>query len=293
MRRRLSCDAGFTLVELMSVALVLTALLFIAIPTYRLAASRASYASCLQTRATVERADYLYYLEKGVYSPSFDALVVAEYLHGAPECPADGVYLWTLDDDSKYRTLGCSIHFWLDAVALFRSDLTSLEGFRVLMGRGTYVSDGTMHLVSRNYDQNRVSFGSNDWTDYRIQLDATLDKGDGYGVYYRADGATNITAYCFQFDPGAGNRFVVRTVTNGRESAPIASARMPAGYDIYDTSHQIEITVSGADHVIRVDGQIVLEFTDDTLPSGSAGLRTWDSTDASFDDISVYPVLGP
>jgi hypothetical protein len=99
-------------------------------------------------------------------------------------------------------------------------------------------------------------------------------------VYYRADGKANISGYSFQYDPGLGNKFVVRTVTGGSESAPIASFNMPAGFPIYGTQHDIVIKVVGDKHVITVDGQQVLSFTNATFKSGGAGLRSWDGGSA-------------
>ena len=110
----------------------------------------------------------------------------------------------------------------------------------------------------------------------QLDVSATLNSGRGFGVYYRSDGKSAISGYCFQYDPGLGNKFVVRKVTHGTESAPIASFNMPAGFGIYGAAHDIAIKVIGDKHVVTVDGKEVLSFKDSTFKSGGAGLRSWD-----------------
>jgi hypothetical protein len=114
-----------------------------------------------------------------------------------------------------------------------------------------------------------------------VQLDvnATMVSGAnvGYGVYFRSDGEPSITGYCFQFDPGAGNKFTVRKVNNGVESGAIQSVSMPSGFSVIGTPHAISISAVGSHIVIKVDGATVLDFTDSTFTSRSAGLRTWGS----------------
>ncbi len=68
---------------------------------------------------------------------------------------------------------------------------------------------------------------------------------------------------------------MVRMVTNGKESAPIASVRMPAGFTSLGAEHAIKIAAIGDKHVITVDGQQVLAFTNATYASGGVGTRSW------------------
>ena len=128
----------------------------------------------------------------------------------------------------------------------------------------------------------RLAFGSTAWTDVQIDVSATLNSGPGYGVYFRSDGKASISGYCFQYDPGLGNKFVVRKVVNGAGTAPIASAKMPAGYPIYGTPHDVSVSAVGDHIVCKVDGEVVLDFHDSTFASGSAGLRGWYGTDVGF-----------
>ncbi|MCG6535999.1 MAG: DUF1080 domain-containing protein, partial [Syntrophales bacterium LBB04] len=135
--------------------------------------------------------------------------------------------------------------------------------------------------------ENRIAFGDPAWTNYEIKVSAVLTQGTGYGVYYRADGNPNITGYVFQYDPGLGNKFLVRKVYGGVEQSPFQSVSMPAGFPIYNQSHDVSIAVVGDRTVIKVDNQTILDFQDSSFASGSGGFRTWGQTAANFDNLSV------
>ncbi len=289
--RRFTNADGFTLVELMMVVLIIGTLLLIAVPLALTSAARASATTCLANRSTTEHAEFLFELEARRPSASIDELIAAGYMKSVPVCPKGGVYIW---QEPKIlggvRTLACSIHHAEGLQALFASEFTDMTGLTPLMGSWSVVN-GRLVADPNSY-QNRISFGSPTWTDYTLSLNAKLDSGAGYGVYYRADGNSNISGYVFQFDPGLGNKFAVRIVQNGAESGPIQKVSMPPGFDIYGTEHKIEISVVGTHQIIKVDGQVVMEFDDKTFSSGSAGLRTWSKSSASFDNLTVAPVLG-
>jgi prepilin-type N-terminal cleavage/methylation domain-containing protein len=116
MTRRLEADGGFTLVELMTVILVIAVLVTIAIPVYSSARSTARERTCLATRTIVERADYAFYVASG-RRPTGIAELVGTYVKDTPRCPAEGVYAWVYEADSTApaRTLGCSVHYFPSA----------------------------------------------------------------------------------------------------------------------------------------------------------------------------------
>ncbi len=90
--------------------------------------------------------------------------------------------------------------------------------------------------------------------------------------------------YCFQVDPGLGNKFVVRKWVNGVESAPLATASMSSGFvaTINSLPHDHKISAVGSHIVVTVDGASVLDFTDSTYASGGAGLRAWNGSNVNF-----------
>ncbi|MPN21184.1 hypothetical protein SDC9_168563 [bioreactor metagenome] len=108
----------------------------------------------------------------------------------------------------------------------------------------------------------------------------------GYGIYYRATDSAQISGYCFQFDPGAGNRFTVRKVTNGSEANAFQSVAMAADFNI-KTAHDIVITVTGTAHTVKVDGNTIMAFTDSTFQEGYVGLRTWNNSKVEFNSATV------
>jgi len=224
------------------------------------------------------------------YSPgdfhydAWDGDVVASLAFVLPEFEHFGLLGWTSVEAQPFVVRP------LESSVLFAGDLSSLDGYSILMGDWSAIGDAL--VPSTESWQNRLAFGDAEWTDVRIDVAATLAEGNGYGVYYRCDGEEAITGYCFQYDPGAGDRFIVRKVINGSETAPIASTRMPEGFEVYGASHQVSVEVVGAHHVISVDGEQVLDFDDDSFGSGMAGLRSWSQADVTFHNVEVSEAAG-
>jgi len=174
---------------------------------------------------------------------------------------------------------------------LYQSDFSSMANIKVLKG-AWQVLDGILSPAKPGED--RAILPGTSGTDYDIQLSATLTSAkpgsSGYGIYYRATESADISGYCFQYDPGAGNRFVVKKVTNGKESTSFQmvsmSKVMGSGFDMA-ASHDIEISVAGDNHVITVDGIKVMDFNDSTFTSGSVGVRSWNDSKVQISDINV------
>lgn len=278
---------GFTLVELMVVIGVIMALLSIATPVMVLYLDRARATACLSVRYNTERAEATYIMEKNGPSPSFSDLVGSGLLAQEPTCPSSGIYVWI--QRTPTPILGCSLHYASIPVGetanvLFSTGFDNMNNLKILMGKWS-INNGS--LLSTATGESRLAFGDNAWTDYEIKVGAVLTKGNGYGIYYRADGNPNITGYVFQYDPGLGNKFVVRKVINGQQQSPSQSVSMPAGFAILNQAHDISIAVVGNRQIIKVDNQPVMDFTDSSFTSGSGGFRTWSGTTASFDNLTV------
>jgi Flp pilus assembly pilin Flp len=126
--------------------------------------------------------------------------------------------------------------------------------------------------------------------DYKINMDyAQLSSGDGYAIMFRLNqSGNNYAGYSFQIDPGLGNQFAFRRYDkNGAElSRPLSMSKAPANFD-WHSPHNVQVVVEGSTFKGYVDGNLVLTATDNTYPSGQAGLRTWDNTDACFDNFTV------
>lgn len=281
---------AFTLMELMVSVAIAGVLASVLTPKVVLAVRKSKAVQCAGNRAVVEGAETRYRLEHDKQpSPSVTALKAGGYLDREPYCTAGGVYVWV---STSAAVVGCSVHYWpFEAPSspgpLFYSGFNSMSMLKVLSGKWVIANDVLKNITS---GEARLAFGDNSWKDYNLTLNATLNKGSGYGVYYRADGVVNISGYVFQYDPGWGKgAFLVRKVTAGVESGPLAVAAIPSGFPVYDVQHQIQIQVVGNAQNIYVDGNKVLTISDSTFLAGSAGLRAWDSTKAEFDSVTVNP----
>ena len=153
-------------------------------------------------------------------------------------------------------------------------------------GRKWNVEDGEYCVDGGG--EHRSFTGDEDWTDYAIELQARLDKGKGFGIYFRATNPDKVNAYCFQYDPGYGKgAFLFRKVENGREKRPLVTAWLSEEYDWYSSSHKIRLEVVGDTYTAFVDGEQVAQLIDNSYKHGAIGLRSWDSSRVCFDDVAV------
>jgi general secretion pathway protein G len=283
---------GFVLIELMAVLAIISILSVFIVPKYVGQLDRARAAQCQANRRSILMALKTYLFDRPTAAaPSLQVLTQQGVLDRLPACTSHGVYV-LIDDGSgepRNTTVACSVHGFATPTqtgskTLFASHFDSMEGLNSLVGSWT-VNDSRL-IPGKNGDQ-ILAFGDNAWTDYTIQLTATLTSGSGYGIYYRGDGRPAITGYCFEYDVDAGNKFVVRKVVNGIESDPIASVDMPEGFPIYNTEHTISITVAGSHQRISIDGGEVLSLQDESFAVGSGGLLDEDGSRTDFDDVAV------
>jgi prepilin-type N-terminal cleavage/methylation domain-containing protein len=285
-------QAGFTLIELLVVVIIIAILATIGMALYLGQRKQAVAASCLTMRTYAEHADKEYYAEFATFSPNFATLVGQRLIDKAPVCPTGGQLIWVegTNKGTPTRILVCSVHSKAEDAVLYASSFDNMDGLKILLGSWT-LANGQLSPTGAA-GEHRVSLGVGTWTDFQIDVTATLLSGPGYGIYYRSNGQTNISGYVFQFDPGLGNRFVVRKVVNGVEQTQFQSANMPAGFNL-NAQHQISVKVVGTQQYMMVDGVVVLQFQDSTFTSGTAGLRSWSNTQAVFEDVVVRPITAP
>lgn len=286
---------GFTLVELIVVIAILAVLAMILIPNITGYIAKAQESVCLSNRGTLKRiySGYTILEHKSVEDNTVGVGFLADegYLNEA-QAQSDALnrMIWRVYENGAVDVF-CAEGEAEVATYLFHSPFDTMDHIKVLTGSWEVV-DGVLKPTKNG--ENRAIFEGTSGTDYTVEMNAVYLSGakgqSGYGIYYRASEASAISGYAFQYDPGAGNAFVVREVNNGKESATIQrvtmSSTMGKDFDITEP-HDIKIEVVGDKHVISVDGKKVLEFVDDTFKSGSVGVRTWNDSKVLFDEVTV------
>lgn len=128
-------------------------------------------------------------------------------------------------------------------------------------------------------------------TNYNISMDANLSSGNGYGIFFRTtvNDLGHIEGYTFQYDPGyEGGQFIMRKWVDGYELwPPFATAAPSNGFDWHNVNRKVEVDVEGNNFTAKVNGEEVLLGTDDSYPQGDAGIRTWSSSMACFDNFKI------
>jgi len=125
-------------------------------------------------------------------------------------------------------------------------------------------------------------------SDYEINMKGvTLTQGNGYGTYFRSTlTGSGLNGYAFQYDPGAGNKLLIRRWANGAEIiSPIAM--VPISSTVFNAPHDFKIVAKGSTFTVFMDGVQVMTAQDSTYPTGGVGLRSWDSTSACLNDFSI------
>jgi 3-keto-disaccharide hydrolase len=178
-------------------------------------------------------------------------------------------------------------------------DLTSNPGkFSVKVGGGSMVLED---------DDNKLLWeilpGKN-FTDFRLDVDATLIKGDpnnGYGVFIRgasSQGSQLGTYYRFELY-GDSNYAIFKGSldTNGQSKStqvqdfPVNDAIAKAG----NVNH-ITIIAKGPAMTLMVNGQTIFTYTDDNYKSGSIALfvsnipKLTPGAQATFTNLAIFPV---
>ena len=175
-------------------------------------------------------------------------------------------------------------------------DLGAEDSWYIVRGEYYDFEDGSLTIGGSkrgNAGEHRIFTGDETWDDYTVEVDAVLERGSGYGVYFRATDPDAANAYIFQYDENFGSgAFLFREIVDGKEQPPFArvfvkDTEFGKDFDWYGTERTITVEVSGDEFKAYVDGVLVLSGVDDSYSSGMIGLRTWGGTSAVFDEIRI------
>ena len=178
------------------------------------------------------------------------------------------------------------------STVLLQDPFDTLDDWNFTAGNGWELLDGQL-AVTQGGEQ-RGFTGDANWTDYSVQVEqANLKQGNGYGVYFRISNEPAINGYVFQYDPGyhggayPNGAYLIRKVVNGNETPPIAVAAAPDRFEWTNVTRTIKVDVRGSSFTTSIDGTTVLQAEDTQFAAGRVGLRSWDSSRATFDDLVV------
>lgn len=144
----------------------------------------------------------------------------------------------------------------------------------------------------------------------RLEIyNALMTKGNGWGVFFHgsanpgSQGAESFTGYTLQFDAGMQDAIIVRPWVSGQERAPFIfhfaqdlgiDLRAPKNVFLELDGHSVTVQVEqppGAEPVTvfaESDITAVSGFTGPGPDSGFLGLRNWNTTDLTVEEIRLY-----
>ena len=215
---------GFTLIELLIVVIIIGSLAAIAIPVYLSQRTKAKEAAVKEDVHTIQVGVLSYAIDDNGLYPATEYVTYAPSDKSADNLGNKYLDAWPLNPWTGQPMANTG------SALLFNSDFAGVAASQALVGAKWSVVNGQLVPPASG---GSVGFGSTGWTDVQLNVNATLASGSGYGVTFRCNEqqTTSLSGYDFQFDPGLGNKFDLRTVTNGVYSAPIALASMPTGFN--------------------------------------------------------------
>ncbi len=289
---------GFTVIEMMTVVMILGVFTSYFIPKYIISIKRAKESQCLATRENIKKAAMIYsYDHDGEFPANISILYEKGYLDKKPYCTEGGTYLWV---STTTPTLACSVHYWPftqistnpvsgggplppQPIYSFASDFNDMSGLYNTFGRWGF-RNGFMYNIGSGTHKAffKVDGGPSSLKDYKLNLTASATRP--YGIYYRSDGQYRTNGYMFYYN----NRYFGAYLSRNGKFYSIASVRVPRGFSAYGQSHNVEISVSGSNHSIKVDGREYLKFKNSTYSSGTGGVYTYSSSNGvKFDAVTI------
>ena len=125
-----------------------------------------------------------------------------------------------------------------------------------------------------------------DWTDYTATLTLQSDDNDSIGVMVRFKDPLNY--YRFAWNQERSQRRLVKRV-NGNFNV-LAQDTVPY---VSGQAYQVEMRAQGTQLQVLIDGTLIFDVTDTSVPNGTVGLYSYANASSEFDDIVVTDLNGP
>ena len=299
LEKRSLCLAGFTLIELVMVIVLLGLLAIVAVPKYFDLQADAKLAAEKGVVGAVRSGIYTYFVKNKAYPATLDsstsAVCSTTNMCFSTVLDQNGVTsAWTKTDSLNYQSAAGNTYTYKpsDGSFLPGSAFLSDSNFDSGTASGWTVTTGTASVQGGQYvvgpNETRSFTGDAAWSDYTVNADANLTQGQGYGLFFRVTDTANPNGYTFQYDPNwLGGTFIMRQWSGGYEFPPFAVASAPAGFQWFDTNRHITLAVTGSTFTASIDGQQVLTGTNTAYSTGQVGVRTWGTSVANFDNFQV------
>lgn len=210
------------------------------------------------TEGVFDEAGFAFYQNGGASPSGFSVYLDDFYIGGAPDL--------TIDFSKS----------WLEGWSTLRKEVaqfTKLKGI-------TYLSDEKLHLSCSDFGETYT--GAHDWEDYLAEFYITPECGSCHMVNVRVQGA--IRSYGIGF--GTNDKFGLYKNENGYRALAETDFSWELGKE-----YVISVHCKKNHFVVFLDGEQILEITDETEPylTGGIGLSVQNGSHVSSGKIQVRP----
>jgi hypothetical protein len=175
------------------------------------------------------------------------------------------------------------------------ADWTIIDGSDLLAAPSTWlIADGVMRQAG-DLDQINADYltaavtGDPAWTDYQVKVAAYSSGNDEMGVVARASADGYYVFRVRNAERGANQLAILRY--DAADVSFVELAVVSGGGFTPGQWHELAISVVGDQISGSLDGTVVVQTTDPTLTSGTAGVFGAAAAELQFDDFAVFPSI--